>query len=75
MSHICHWPTCKVPVSPKMWGCRSHWFTLPKAIRDRIWDTYVPGQEIRKDPSKEYLAAALEADKWVRAQIQAGKAS
>jgi hypothetical protein len=28
---------------------------LPKALRDAVWEYYVPGQERRKDPSQEYL--------------------
>lgn len=51
-----------------MWGCKTHWFRLPKFLRDRIWATYVPGQEIRKDPSQDYLDAADAADAWIREQ-------
>ena len=61
MAHRCHWPTCNVSVPPKMWGCRAHWFTLPKPIRDEIWRTYRPGQEITKDPSDAYMVAAQAA--------------
>lgn len=31
MSHTCHWPGCTVEVDPKMWGCRRHWFMLPRS--------------------------------------------
>lgn len=72
--HVCHWPTCEKAVPPKMWGCREHWFTLPKMLRDRIWATYVPGQEIRKDPSPAYLEAAEEVERWVKEEIKAGRA-
>jgi hypothetical protein len=65
-AHTCHWPGCKVEVPPRLWGCREHWFRLPKAIRDRIWATYVPGQEVRKDPSAAYLAVAAEAERYAR---------
>jgi hypothetical protein len=34
---------------------------LPKSIRDKIWATYRPGQEITKDPSDEYMEAIIEA--------------
>lgn len=71
MSHRCHWPGCPVEVPPKLWGCRAHWFQLPKAIRDRIWATYRPGQEIDKSPSREYVAAAMEAHDWALAQGRA----
>lgn len=59
--HLCHWPTCNVEVPPKMWGCKKHWFMLPLKIRQRIWATYRPGQEIDKKPSEAYLEAAMEA--------------
>lgn len=68
MPHTCHWPGCPVPVPPKLWGCKTHWFRLPKALRDQIWASYVPGQEIRKDPSDAYLEAALAVERWIRDQ-------
>ena len=65
MTHHCHWPGCPRVVPPKMWGCREHWFRLPKPLRDRIWATYVPGQEITKTPTAAYLAAATDVQKWI----------
>lgn len=49
-----------------MWGCKPHWFALPKALRDRIWDTYQVGQEDRMDPSPAYLEAAEAVQAWIR---------
>lgn len=68
MKHHCHWRGCAKPVPPKMWGCKEHWFRLPKFLRDRIWATYVPGQEIRKEPSEAYMAVIAEVDTWIRDQ-------
>lgn len=65
--HECHWPGCQRQVPPAMWGCRQHWFSLPKHLRDAIWDAYVPGQEQRMDPSEEYLAVAHEVQEWIKA--------
>lgn len=65
--HTCHWPGCGKEVPPAMWGCKGHWFTLPKRLRDRIWATYRRGQEITKSPSPEYIEAALEVQKWIAA--------
>lgn len=65
MSHTCHWPDCGIEVPPDMWGCRKHWFKLPKHLREKIWKTYRSGQEITKTPSKEYIDAALEIRKWI----------
>lgn len=67
--HTCHWPGCPLIVSPALWGCKTHWFRLPAIIRVRIWQTYVPGQEIKKNPSEEYLAAAKDAQDWITSQV------
>jgi len=64
-AHTCHWPGCAAAVPPAMWGCRKHWFTLPKALRDEIWRTYRPGQEITKTPSEAYLHAAHAVQAWI----------
>ena len=68
MAHHCHWPNCSEHVPPKMWGCRTHWYKLPKKLRDMIWATYVPGQEITKTPSRRYLAAAFLVQEWIASQ-------
>lgn len=71
MTHHCHWPTCAKEVPPAMWGCREHWFKLPKTLRDRIWATYVSGQEITKTPSVEYIEAAHDVQDWILKYIAA----
>jgi hypothetical protein len=48
-----------------MWGCKTHWFQLPKYLRDAIWDNYRPGQEITKTPSAEYVDVALQVRRWI----------
>lgn len=63
-NHECHWPDCILQVPPAMWGCKKHWFTLPKSLRDKIWATYRPGQEKELNPSKAYLKVADEVQKW-----------
>lgn len=50
-----------------MWGCRVHWFKLPKTIRDKIWKTFRPGQEKDWTPSAAYVEAAKEAQDWIAA--------
>jgi hypothetical protein len=50
-----------------MWGCKPHWFRLPREIRNRIWATYKPGQEVTMTPSASYLAVAKQAEQWIRA--------
>lgn len=63
--HTCHWPGCTAQVPPAMWGCRKHWFLLPKPIRDEIWRAYRPGQEETSTPSADYVAAARKAQDWI----------
>lgn len=41
--------------------CRKHWAMVPRTLQREVWATYVPGQERRKDPTGEYLDAALVA--------------
>lgn len=69
IGHTCHWPDCNESVPPKMWGCKKHWFKLPKSLRDKIWSVYVPGQEITKTPSAEYIQVAREAQQWIAANF------
>ena len=68
-NHACHWPGCKKQVPPAMWGCKPHWFRLPKHLRDAIWDTYEPGQEVRMDPSADYLRVAQQVAAWCIANL------
>jgi hypothetical protein len=64
-SHTCHWPGCKLQVPPSMWGCKQHWFKLPKNLRDRIWNTYRIGQEVDGRPSMDYIEAAIAVEHWI----------
>lgn len=64
--HTCHWPGCPKQVPPAMWGCRPHWFTLPKPLSDRIWRAYRPGQEVTLTPSRDYIEAARAVQAWIR---------
>lgn len=65
--HHCHWPGCQAQVPPAMWGCRPHWYKLPKPIRDAIWRAYQVGQETTMTPSESYIAAAKAAQDWIAA--------
>lgn len=64
--HTCHWPGCGKQVPPAMWGCKQHWFRLPKHLRDWIWRTYEPGQEKDMNPSEAYLEAADAVQAWIK---------
>ncbi len=57
MRHECHAKGCNVQVPPALLMCLRHWRMVPRAIQRRVWATYVHGQEIRKDPTPEYMEA------------------
>lgn len=65
--HHCHWPGCTRKVPPALWGCKEHWYALPRELRDRIWRTFKPGQEQSKTPSREYVEAAKAVQAWIAA--------
>jgi hypothetical protein len=69
--HVCHWPGCEAQVPPAVWGCKPHWFALPKELRNRIWGAYRVGQEADRKVSPEYVAAARAVQAWIHAQGQA----
>lgn len=72
-NHHCHWPDCPEQVPPAMWGCRKHWYSLPANLRAKIWAAYVPGQEVRMDPSREYLKVADEVQEWIANKLKEKK--
>ena len=71
--HHCHWSGCAKQVPPAMWGCKAHWFKLPKYLRDLIWATYRPGQEINLTSSREYLEVARQVQDWIQENYLQGE--
>lgn len=65
-SHECHWTGCRKQVPPAYWGCAPHWARLPKNLRDEIWRTFAPGQEVDMTPSEEYLDVADRVQEWIK---------
>jgi hypothetical protein len=66
--HTCHAFDCGKPVPRIKLFCEKHWEMTPREIRERIWETYQPGQEQgRVRPSPEYLHAAVDAKFTVQA--------
>lgn len=64
--HECHAHGCKTLVPPRLLMCSRHWIMVPARLRNAVWNAYVEGQEVRKDPSSEYLDAATAAIDAVR---------
>lgn len=65
MSHTCHAYACNANVPPRMFMCKPHWFSLPKALRDDLWETYRPGQERDLSPSHDYCVIAARCVRFV----------
>jgi hypothetical protein len=59
--HECHADGCSVEVPPRMLMCLRHWRMVPRDIQKRVWAEYNEGQEIRKDPTEEYMDVQREA--------------
>ena len=51
-----------------MFMCRSHWFSLPRTLQNKIWAAYREGQENDWQPSREYCLAAIEAVTYIAMQ-------
>lgn len=62
--HLCHHPKCDVEVPPDKLACRGHWYSLPEHLRADIWRTYRRGQERDKNPSRDYVDAAIKCREW-----------
>ena len=48
-----------------MFMCKGHWSLLPKEMQSAVWKNYVIGQEVRKDPTDEYLRVTQECIDWI----------
>jgi hypothetical protein len=59
--HVCHAIGCERAVKPELLMCRLHWFMVPARLRVAVLRTYRTGQCDDKQPSREWLAAALAA--------------
>ena len=57
MDHVCHAEGCETRVPPRLLMCPMHWRMVPHQVQRRVWAAYVPGQEVRKDPTRAYMAA------------------
>lgn len=64
--HECHAHGRKTLVPPRLLMCSRHWIMVPARLRNDVWNAYVEGQEVRKDPSSEYIDAATAAIEAVR---------
>jgi hypothetical protein len=63
--HECPAPTCTRRVASTQLACRSHWYALPKELRDRVWDAHTG----RSD--EDHSAVIMEAVDWLREKYPA----
>ena len=61
MAHTCHALGCTKSVHPRYLMCPPHWRLVPKELQKAVWAAYEPGQEVRKDPTMEYIDIAHKA--------------
>lgn len=66
--HYCHAIGCEKPISPRLLMCYAHWRMTPIHLQKAVWHHYRRGQEITKDPSPEYVQAAMAAVRAVAAK-------
>lgn len=66
MDHKCHAVGCEREVPPAMLMCARHWRLVPGRLKLQVLRHYRKGQEISKNPSREYLEAARSAIEAVR---------
>lgn len=66
MAHHCHAIGCETVTPPRLFMCPVHWRLVSKPLQRAIWQTYQPGQEVTKLPSRAYLGAAIAARNYVR---------
>jgi len=59
MAHLCHATSCEKQVPPLLHFCAFHWQFVPAKLAHNLVTNYRTGQEIRKDPSPEYIEAHL----------------
>lgn len=65
MPHTCHAIGCTTIVRPELLMCLAHWLKMPINLRTAVLKHYRNGQCVDKDPSREWLAAAKAAIKFV----------
>ena len=57
----CPVPGCHARIDPSRLMCRSHWYLVPKQIRDRVWATWRSGQGAVSTEHLETVRMAITA--------------
>lgn len=70
-AHDCPATGCTARVGRGQLMCRTHWFMVPKALRDAIWDAWRGGLGAGSPPHRDAVLAAVTA---VNAKLGAPRA-
>jgi hypothetical protein len=57
----CPVPGCRAQIDSSRLMCRSHWYLVPKQIRDRVWATWRSGQGAHSVEHLESVRMAITA--------------
>ena len=68
MSHKCPVDACQAQLPHEILMCRTHWFMVPKPLRDRLWVAWRKYQ--RGVDVKVYLAVRQECADAVNRRLQ-----
>ena len=57
--HSCPWPGCTQRVPRHLWGCKAHWYRLPRELGDRVSRAW------RHGTVGEHMEALEAIDEWL----------
>ncbi len=57
----CSIPRCDVQVDLSRLMCRTHWYMVPKYLRDRVWETWRSGQGAFSGEHRDAVRLAVAA--------------
>ncbi|HEX6934689.1 MAG TPA: hypothetical protein VF162_21285 [Streptosporangiaceae bacterium] len=57
----CVIPRCDDPIDPSRLMCRTHWYMVPKDLRDRVWATWRSGQGAYTGDHRDAVRVAVAA--------------
>lgn len=60
-AHHCRIPACPVAIAPGRLMCRTHWYQVPKALRDRVWATWQSGAGAFRPEYRQAVRDAVHA--------------
>lgn len=61
-THACPWPGCTQCVPRHLWGCKAHWYRLPRDLRERCAWAW------RYGTFADHVKVLEEIDEWLSRQ-------